>query len=52
MLKSITRSTQSRQWLHAYARQEQAAHGSRELMSALVYVSPGRRYTREDMNTR
>jgi len=52
MLKNTTLSAVFRKWLQSFARQDQAARGYRELMSALAYASPGRRFTREDMNAR
>ncbi len=41
-----------RQWLHCYVAQEMGATSYASLMKELEYATPGRRFTREEMNER
>ena len=47
-----TLNAEFRVWLAAFAEQEQAAHGYREMMARLDYARPGRHFTREELNAR
>lgn len=50
--QGTTVNSQFRLWLRAYIEQEQASRGYRELMRGLDYANPGRRFTRDELNTR
>ncbi len=50
--QGTTVNSQFRLWLRAFIEQEQASHNYRELMHELDYASPGRRFTRDELNAR
>jgi hypothetical protein len=47
-----TLNAEFRLWLAQFAEQERAAHGYQSLMEELSYASPGRDFTRDDVNAR
>ena len=47
-----TLNTEFRLWLAQFIEQERAARTYHDLMATLGYASPGRRFTREDLDAR
>ena len=45
-------NTVFREWLKSYAAQESTAGNYRNLMDSLTYATPGRKFSREEMNAR
>ncbi len=47
-----TLNAEFRVWLERFGRREEAGVSYAELMDRIGYASPGRRFTREDLNAR
>lgn len=51
-MQGTTLNSQFRLWLQAFVGQERASQQYRDLMRALEYAHPGRRFTRDELNKR